>query len=150
LRAIEVVCGIVLSRSRLLVTKRLPDDDFAELWEFPGGKIEAGEDASGALVRELREELQIECRVGAHWGVLSAHHGKVPIRLHVYFAEIESGTPETIACQEYRWVDPPELGQLEFLEADKVLVKELERTYRDDLPLDSARQRPAFKRKETR
>jgi 8-oxo-dGTP diphosphatase len=64
LKAIDVAAALVFHKGKLLITQRRPDDHLPNLWEFPGGKVEAGETFEECLVREIREELGIEISVG--------------------------------------------------------------------------------------
>ncbi|NNF07372.1 MAG: NUDIX domain-containing protein, partial [Candidatus Eisenbacteria bacterium] len=60
----KVVAALLVEGDRVLVSKRLVDDHFPGLWEFPGGKVEAGESLAEALIRELKEELDLDIEVG--------------------------------------------------------------------------------------
>lgn len=95
-------------------------------WEFPGGKIEEGELPRDALRRELDEELGIDARIGEE--VASIRHdyrNGAAVELRFYSVREYQGEIENRIFKEIRWVKPPELPRLDFLEADLRLVKDL-------------------------
>ncbi|NJN53116.1 MAG: NUDIX domain-containing protein [Gammaproteobacteria bacterium] len=85
---IRVVCGVLTHEDRILVARRASGRD-AGLWEFPGGKVDRGETPTAALVRELREELALECRVGE--AVATARDSR--IALTAYWIDTWAGVP---------------------------------------------------------
>lgn len=97
-------------------------------WEFPGGKIEEGEDAASALVRELAEELGIQARSPQFWQSLhhsyaaSADDAARQVRLHFFHVHDFSGTPQPKEGQQLCWVRPEQGLQLPFLAADVPIV----------------------------
>lgn len=101
---IDVVAGILRDRQgRVLLAQRPPGKQLAGLWEFPGGKLDAGEDPFQALVRELREELGITV-TGAHRLVSSTHpYGNRHIRLQAWTVTDWSGTPQGLEGQALAW-----------------------------------------------
>ena len=135
----EVVAGIVVRGGRVLVSRQPAGGHLAGLWEFPGGKLEPGEDDGAALVRELREELGIEVRPGASWGILRHRYAEREVNLHFRFAEIMAGEPRPLEVDEVRWVAPDELGKLAFPAADRPLVAALVHAGRAGTPLTAVR-----------
>ncbi len=111
-------------------------------WEFPGGKIEAGETPEEALARELSEELAIEVLPGALWGILFHRYPEKTVRIRFIFAKRVAGSPEAIGCEEFRWVLPPDLLELPFPEADRPLVDGLVRAHREGRSLVDVRKMP--------
>ena len=122
---IDVAAGLVFENGRLLITQRPPGSHLAGLWEFPGGKLEAGETFEAALVRELREELGIEVEVGREFCRVQHAYPQREVRLRFLVCRIASGTPMPIGCSAVVWVGPDELGQFEFPEADRQLLEQL-------------------------
>ena len=94
-------------------------------WEFPGGKIEDGEDPRRALQRELREELGIEVKVEKIWDVVFHVYPEYPVLLLFYLCRIEKGVPRPIGCRALRWVDGRELPKIPLLPADVPLIEGL-------------------------
>lgn len=129
-RRIHVVAALIPDpndASRFLVQQRLPDTSRANLWEFPGGKVEAGETEAEALARECQEELAVELDVGAKlWGTVHEYPDLV-VELVLYAARIRQGEPQPLGAQAIRFCTPAEMKALPFCEADLPLLDALER-----------------------
>lgn len=128
-----VTAGVVWDRSpspqaRVLITKRHSDDARGGLWEFPGGKQEAGESLQECLARELREELKIEVEVQKPFITVEHNYRDLCITLHTFHCHILRGQPRAVACADWRWVAIDELTNYSFSAADEHVVTELQRT----------------------
>jgi 8-oxo-dGTP diphosphatase len=125
-KTLNVVAGILSRKDRFLVCQRRGDGAFPHKWEFPGGKIEPGEDASGALERELREELDIAVE-SAREVFRHAHVYADGTRVELAFFEVRAygGEPRNRVFQRIVWVSAHELEGLDFLEGDLPLIHEL-------------------------
>lgn len=117
-----VVGAAVLRDSRVLASRRTAPPHLAGLWEFPGGKVEAGESEQQALVRELREELGCEAVVGERVGP-DLPLGTTAV-LRVWTATI-SGEPALVDHDEHRWLTAAELDSVPWIPVDLPLVDEL-------------------------
>jgi 8-oxo-dGTP diphosphatase len=95
-------------------------------WEFPGGKVSAGETERAALSRELREELGIEVRAAHHCMRLTYTYPDRTVELSLWIVESYEGTPAPLDRQALRWVAPRELAAADLLEADRPFVQLLE------------------------
>jgi 8-oxo-dGTP diphosphatase len=128
LHMITVAAGILTQDGRILICQRKHTGAFPLQWEFPGGKVEAGEDAQTCLKRELREELAIEADVGSQ---LSAFEYTYPngFQVNLVFFRVNRHTGEMVnqAFAQILWAEPHELLNYDFLEADRVLVGRLAR-----------------------
>lgn len=124
---LEVVCGIIRNPDgKILACRRGFERHLGGLWEFPGGKVDAGETAEAALARELHEELGITVRVGKPLAAtVEWTDGAVSIRLRGFFCEIIEGAPHAHEHEEIRWCESSELPNLDWAEADLPLVEEL-------------------------
>ncbi len=122
MKTVLVAADIVIEGGKVLVTQREEGDAYGLSWEFPGGKVEDGEDPREALKRELREELGIEARVERIWDVLFHVYPEFPVLLLFYLCRIERGAPRPIGCRSLRWVDGRELARIPLLPADAALV----------------------------
>ena len=109
-----VATGILCHRGRIFLQRRLNTGVWAGLWEFPGGRIEQGENPEQAIVREFMEETAFPVQVTGTLGVLTHAYTRYRITLTCFFCtlpESSSGPPEPVltAASEYRWVTPREL-----------------------------------------
>jgi 8-oxo-dGTP diphosphatase len=123
-----VVAGLIVAADRpcqVLLTQRRADQSFALDWEFPGGKVEAGESPQIALRRELTEEIGIDANIGRIWDTLFHKHDNFDLLMLVYQCRILSGTPAKVAVADVRWVDLTDLLALGVMAADEPLVARL-------------------------
>jgi 8-oxo-dGTP diphosphatase len=122
----RVVAGLIVKDGKLLVCQRTRHQTMPLKWEFPGGKIEEGEQPRDALRRELEEELGILAKVGDEVKRIQHEYpngGMVELRFFVvraYEREIENRI-----FRDMQWAEPKELPKYDFLEADLTLVREL-------------------------
>lgn len=124
-----VVAGLVVDdeSGRVLITRRRPDQALGGYWEFPGGKIEAGESPPVALARELREELGAAVLVGPVWDVLHHLYPTFELLMIVYRCRLVDGeVARAVEVADLRWVPPGELGGHDILPADRPLVERLQ------------------------
>lgn len=125
-RSIHVVAGVITdARDRILLARRTEGRDLAGLWEFPGGKVDPGETPEQALVRELREELGIEARVGEPVIVVPQQYPHKRLRLDVRRIAAWSGTVKGLDGQALAWVPPHRLASYAMPDADRPVVAAL-------------------------
>jgi 8-oxo-dGTP diphosphatase len=122
----HVVAALIVDDDRILACQRTRHQPMPLKWEFPGGKIEEGEQPRDALRRELEEELGIEATIGNEVARIQhryANGGSVELR----FFEVRNyqGELENRIFREIRWVKRKELLELDFLDADRSLVQDL-------------------------
>jgi 8-oxo-dGTP diphosphatase len=120
-RTLAVAAGIVLWKGRVFVARRSEGRDRAGLWEFPGGKIEAGEDAGACLVREFIEEFGVRVRPAREYARVSAGG----IELICLLASMEGGPRRLRDHGAVAWLRPEELEELDFCEADRPVARRL-------------------------
>jgi mutator protein MutT len=119
LRRVLVVAAIIEQNGKVLVSLRRPKGERASLWEFPGGKVEAGEGERAALARELREELGVNAAIGEEYGRVEHVYPDVQVELALFRCTLHPGPPpQPLACEEVRWVARRDLPGLPFCEAD--------------------------------
>ena len=125
--ATTVVVAAVIKRAGLvLVCRRRADQWHAHKWEFPGGKVEAGETPQAALLRELEEELGIRAEIGAQIADYEyVYPGRNPIRLIFYEVKRFSGEAENRVFSEIQWESRERLAGYDFLEGDVDFVRGL-------------------------
>jgi 8-oxo-dGTP diphosphatase len=125
-KAIEVVAGLIVEHGRVLICQRSAASEFPLKWEFPGGKVEIGENPPEALRRELREELAIEIQ---EWKEIfrHVHHYRdmPPVALRFYQVARYQGEIKNLIFQQIAWAPVPNLAQFDFLEGDLPLIKKL-------------------------
>jgi 8-oxo-dGTP diphosphatase len=121
-----VAAALIVRDGEILIGQRRPDQPMGSLWEFPGGKIEAGETPQQALVRELSEELGIEAQVGERITRIrhNYRHGGA-VDLQFFVVREFAGAIDNQIYQQVRWVRLEELSGYEFLAADRGLVRDL-------------------------
>jgi 8-oxo-dGTP diphosphatase len=122
---VEVVAAVIRKDGRFLITQRLDDVHLARLWEFPGGKVEAGESLESALRREIREELSVDIDIGDEFYSVEHEYPGKSVRLHFFNCDIAEGRPEARGVADLRWVLPAELAHFEFPPADVKLIEKL-------------------------
>jgi 8-oxo-dGTP diphosphatase len=120
-----VVAALVRQGDRVLVSRRRADQPMPLLWEFPGGKVEPGEDPVVALEREVREELGCGVRVGRIHEVVFHAYEAFDLVMLVYACELSDGTPRAVQVAEIAWVEVARLPTLELLPADYPLARSL-------------------------
>ena len=122
----RVVAALILRDDLILACQRTRHQAMPLKWEFPGGKIEEGEQPRDALRRELDEELGIAAEVGVEVArIVHEYPGGGSIELRFFAVREYQGDLENRIFREIRWVTRQELLQLDFLEADFGLVKDL-------------------------
>ena len=120
-----VVAAVTLRDGKVMICQRRPEAHNGLKWEFPGGKIEAGESPEAALARELREELAIEARVGRVCDAVYYRYPDRDVLVLFYLCEIVSGEPRTVDCNDIRWVTFEALKGYDFAGADAMFVDRL-------------------------
>jgi 8-oxo-dGTP diphosphatase len=124
-----VVVAAVIERSdrRVLIGQRRRDDTSPLKWEFPGGKVKPGESDKVALARELREELGVKMLKSAPIGRVVHRYAETatPLEIRFFAAEIESTEIRPTAFEQVVWALPRELGDYDFLAANRELVANL-------------------------
>ena len=127
----EVAVGILRYGGKVLACQRRQNAVYPLKWEFPGGKVEPGESPSGALRRELREELGIEAAAGAEihrqeWvyadGVADPERDG-SFRIHYFLVDRYAGMPANQAFEQIRWVTFAELDRMDMLEGNREAVE---------------------------
>lgn len=126
---VEVAAAVVERDGRYLICRRHgvdPDQGGAPgLWEFPGGKREAGETLAQCLVREIREELGCGIEPGALIHVVEVAASGRTLVLHFFAARLVAGDPRPLDCAELAWAGPSDLSSYAFLPANGELIRRL-------------------------
>jgi len=120
-----VAAALYDARGRVLIAQRPAGSHQAGRWEFPGGKVDAGEREQAALARELREELGIEVRAARAFMRLTHAYDDREVELSLWIVERFSGTARALEGQRLKWVAPARLPVADILEADQTFVAAL-------------------------
>jgi len=123
-RKLVVAALIHDAHGRVLLTQRREDQPMPLYWEFPGGKIEAGESPEEALIREIREELGIEITIGAIYEVLFHRYPEFDLLMLVYACAADD-PPRAVEVKALAFVEPARLGDYRILPADAPLIRRL-------------------------
>ncbi|GAA4612778.1 NUDIX domain-containing protein [Saccharopolyspora hordei] len=120
-----VVGAAIVHKGRLLAQRRSYPAPDAGRWELPGGRVEPGEDEPAAVVRECREELAVDVRPTGRIGTDVPLSNGMLLRIHAAELVDPTAVPRAVEHHEVRWVAAEELADLDWLDADRVLVHSL-------------------------
>ena len=123
-RIVRVVAAVIESEGRYLITQRRATAVLPNLWEFPGGKVEAGERDEEALRREIRERLDADVRVLQMISFVRHPYERYTVDLHLYQCELHSEV-RAVAVQDCRWIRSNEFENYEFTPADEASMNKL-------------------------
>ncbi len=124
-QAIEVSAALIFRGGKLLITQRHAKSHLGGLWEFPGGKREAGESFEQCLIREIREELGVEISVGELFEEIFHDYSEKSVRLKFFIGQLLSGEPQPLDCAAVKWISRADLTAHQFPAADARLLEKL-------------------------
>ena len=124
-----VTAAVVEHRGRILLARRRENAPYPLLWEFPGGKVEPGEDPHDCIVREMREELAIEVKVEGIYDVVYYRYPERTVLVLAYRCRWLSGEIVDLEVHEHCWVGPEELLEYDLLPADISLAERIAREF---------------------
>jgi A/G-specific adenine glycosylase len=123
---LTVTAAVIVRQDCILITQRPPDGLLGGLWEFPGGKLQGGEDLPACLEREICEELGISIQVGEPLGVYSHAYTHFRVTLHAYCCRlVNEQQPRPLQVQDLRWVLPAELPSFPMGKIDRQIATRL-------------------------
>jgi 8-oxo-dGTP diphosphatase len=122
-KTVEVVAAVIIRDGKILIGQRKRGGRHPLKWEFPGGKVEQGEDPRMALARELREELDVEAVIAEEMDSYEVCYGDgLRILLHFYRVTEFKGDPRNLDFEQIVWETPERLPEYDFLEGDVTFV----------------------------
>lgn len=124
----QVMAAIIRKGGKILIAQRGRDDDELPLmWEFPGGKLEPGETEEECVVREIKEELDLDIKTLGVYKRICYHFDGREIPITFFDAQITGGQMRLNVHEDVRWVLPSEIKEYDFMPPDEEVVKQLER-----------------------
>ena len=118
---IDVACALIVESGKILACQRGVDSDHPNEWEFPGGKVEAGETANECIVREINEELGIIVKVDRRLEPVEHDYGFKHIRLIPFICRVEKGVPVAYEHKTIKWHPVNDFDNLHWSTADHKL-----------------------------
>lgn len=125
----EVVAALIWQGDRFMICQRPAHKGSGLLWEFVGGKVEAGESKQMALIRECREELDVEISVGDAFMEVVHEYPDITVHLTLFHAAIVGGVPKMLEHNDIRWVTPAESADYAFCPADVEILEKIRAAY---------------------
>lgn len=124
MKTINVVAAVIMKEGRVFATQR-GYGEFKDGWEFPGGKVEAGESPEEALSREIREELEFEVNVGDLIDTIEYDYPAFHLSMKCYACTIAGGSPHLLEHEAARWLSADQLDSVAWLPADITLIPKI-------------------------
>lgn len=124
MKTINVVAAVIMKEGKVFATQR-GYGEFKDGWEFPGGKVEAGESPEEALRREIREELEVEVNVGDLIDTIEYDYPAFHLSMKCYACTIAGGSPHLLEHEAARWLSADQLGSVAWLPADITLIPKI-------------------------
>lgn len=112
-------------QKQILIDRRRAEGLLGGLWEFPGGKIEVGETIEDCIKREIKEELAIDIEVCDRLITIEHDYSHFSVKLIVHHCRHIGGVPQTVECEEIRWVTLDEIDQFSFPKANSQIIAAL-------------------------
>ena len=134
MKTLNVVAAIIHKDNKILATKR-GYGEFINQWEFPGGKIEENETKEDALIREIKEELNVDIKITNFALDLEYQYPTFYLKMSCYDCIIKSGTPKLLEHNDARWLSKDELDDVNWIPADIAVVDYLKETMVDHLSM---------------
>lgn len=124
MKTINVVAAVIMKVGKVFATQR-GYGEFKDGWEFPGGKVEAGESPEEALCREIREELEVEVNVGDLIDTIEYDYPAFHLSMKCYACTIAGGSPHLLEHEAARWLTADQLDSVAWLPADITLIPKI-------------------------
>ena len=118
----KVVAAIINKKNKYLIAQRNKYKYFGLKWEFPGGKVELNETCEKALLREIKEELNISIKIKKKIAERNFKDDKININLHYFISSYLSGSILLSEHEDYRWVEKKDFHKYDFVEGDKNIL----------------------------
>ena len=123
--SIDVVAAVIMKNDLFLIANRSFEDNSQGIWEFPGGKVEENETFTSALIREIREELSLNIKVGNMIATIDLNKTDKNIYVHYYYAIILYGQISLNVHSEFKWVPRTQLKNFTYIDGDRHILNYL-------------------------
>ena len=127
----QVVAALIWKNNKFFICKRPANKARALMWEFVGGKVEKDETKQQALIRECREELDVELEVNDVFYETQHIYPDLTINLTLFNARIIDGEPKMLEHNAFAWITPQEIGNYDFCPADEVILQKIRSQYHE-------------------
>lgn len=124
MKTIKVAAAIIIDNGRVFATQR-GYGEFKDGWEFPGGKIEEGENAQEAIIREIHEELDTKISIAEKIDTVEYDYPKFHLSMDCFICNIEEGNLTLKEHEDAKWLERDELYSVDWLPADKGLIEKI-------------------------
>ena len=122
---IDVVAAVIKKNDLFLIANRSFEDNSQGIWEFPGGKVEENETFTSALIREIKEELSLNIKVGNMIATIDLNKTDKNIYVHYHYAIILSGQISLNVHSEFKWVPHTQLKNFTYIDGDRHILNYL-------------------------
>jgi 8-oxo-dGTP diphosphatase len=125
MKRIEVAAAVIQHQNKILAVQRGPAKFayISEKWEFPGGKMEAGETEQETIIREIKEELDMDISVNSKLVTVEHSYPDFHLTMHTYMCETNQSEPKLTEHLAYQWLEKSELTKLDWAGADVPIVE---------------------------
>jgi A/G-specific adenine glycosylase len=120
-----VTAAVLRQEGKILLAQRPADKLLGGMWEFPGGKVDAGESLEECLLREIQEELDTDVRVGNEYGIYKHAYTHFRITVHAFLCELTGGEPRPVQVAALAWVPAGELERYPMGKVDRLIARKI-------------------------
>lgn len=124
MKSIQVSAAIIKRGSEIFTTCR-GYGDFKDMWEFPGGKVEPGETREEALIREIKEELELDIKISKYITTIDYDYPNFHLTMHCFLCEVCGGKLHLNAHNATKWISLDEVDKLKWVPADVLVIEKL-------------------------
>ena len=121
----DIAVGIIWNEKKILITKRRENGLLGGLWEFPGGKIKPNELSEECIIREIKEELNIQVDVQKKIHKIKHAYSHFSITMHAYNCQFIKGNPKLLGCADFKWISPKDIQKFPFPKANHKIFNKI-------------------------
>lgn len=122
---VEVAAAIIFNNGQILISQRDENSHLSGYWEFPGGKREPDESFEECVLREIREELNVDIEVERYFETIQYEYAEKVVLLKFYFCRYVGGEARALGCRQFKWVPLLELDDYQFPPANEPVLRKL-------------------------